>query len=585
MNVERNYPARAVLAAVGCGGALLFGAFVYFYGLDGGHIPRNGDENPYIHIARLTAASGRLLPLQSQMWTKRNTKPPLLFWQGIASTGWGRNWTLWNLRYPNAVYTLLTAALALLLARRLSGRLETGVMAFLIYLSFLSTYRYGRPFLTDPGLVFWLFLSFFILIYRTPAGLESRLAVPLSIGIALGIGLLYKSFALAAPVGLALAWSYLQYREYRFADFARRDGGKAALSLLLALSIFALWFLVDPDPASVWREFVVGENVAEKFDHRLSGYLATLLWGSESIWRLLGDFLANAGLLIFPVAALFLTAFRERRALSLEKRLLWIWVIAFLAVFSLPSQRDARYLLPVMPALAVLLSLDWERLSRKLFLAVLSCSALLSVVAAALSLQLLRQTGGHLYHWSYWLLLGASGLIVAAAMAVPSLTRPLSVLSCLLALLLFAVFVSPLDGPMGNYSREALKPTLGKQVWVPCNFLAKDEGHRFVIPGSDVHGYEIALNLNAGQLAGRYPFFAFTVPMRADPVETVAAACPKCRLLGKRLQMRGRHSNRELAEMLFGGKLFELLFVRELLIESPQAPGDASVRWLHDECR
>src|SRR5258708_16453485 len=58
----------------------------YFYGLDGQHIPKNGDEWPYEHIARLTAESGRLLPLRSELPSMRHTQPPLLFWQWIAST-------------------------------------------------------------------------------------------------------------------------------------------------------------------------------------------------------------------------------------------------------------------------------------------------------------------------------------------------------------------------------------------------------------------------------------------------------------------------------------------------------------------
>src|SRR5512136_2798440 len=93
--------------------------FTYFYGLDSQHIPKNGDEYPYEHITRLTAASGRLLPLRSELPSIHNTKPPLLFWQGIASTRGGRDWTLYNLRYPSVLYTLLTGLLALLLAWRL----------------------------------------------------------------------------------------------------------------------------------------------------------------------------------------------------------------------------------------------------------------------------------------------------------------------------------------------------------------------------------------------------------------------------------------------------------------------------------
>ena len=59
--------------------ACLLAVCTYFYGLDSQNIPKNGDEYPYEHIVRLTASSGELLPLQSQLENMRNTKPPLLF--------------------------------------------------------------------------------------------------------------------------------------------------------------------------------------------------------------------------------------------------------------------------------------------------------------------------------------------------------------------------------------------------------------------------------------------------------------------------------------------------------------------------
>ncbi|MDH4286622.1 MAG: glycosyl transferase family 39, partial [Gallionella sp.] len=121
--------------------ASLLAVITYFYGLDSQHIPKNSDEYVYEHIARVTADSGKLLPLQSQLDNMRNTKPPLLFWQGIASTGWGKHWTLWDLRYPGVIYTLLTAAMLFLLGWKLSSRinngtrnLETGFIAMLTFL-------------------------------------------------------------------------------------------------------------------------------------------------------------------------------------------------------------------------------------------------------------------------------------------------------------------------------------------------------------------------------------------------------------------------------------------------------------------
>ena len=193
--------------------ACLLAVFTYFYGLDSQHIPKNGDEYPYEHITRLTAASGKLLPLQSQLDHMRNTKPPLLFWQGIASTDRGSNWTLWDLRYPSVIYTLLTAAMLFMLGRKLTGKLETGFVAALTFLAFFTTYRFGRPFLTNPPEVFWIFLPFFVLLYWRQA-FESRWLIPLLLGIGIGIGFLYKSFALGLPVTLGLSGWYLHQRNY-----------------------------------------------------------------------------------------------------------------------------------------------------------------------------------------------------------------------------------------------------------------------------------------------------------------------------------------------------------------------------------
>ena len=79
-------------------------ALGYLFQLGGDHIPRNGDELVYAHIARLTAESGHWLPLVSSYDFMRNTKPPLLFWQAMVAGGWGDHWSLLNLRLPSVVY-------------------------------------------------------------------------------------------------------------------------------------------------------------------------------------------------------------------------------------------------------------------------------------------------------------------------------------------------------------------------------------------------------------------------------------------------------------------------------------------------
>jgi hypothetical protein len=550
--------------------ACLLAVFIYFYGLDSQHIPKNGDEYPYEHITRLTTEGGKLLPLQSQLDNMRNTKPPLLFWQGIASTAWGKNWTLWNLRYPSVIYTLLTSTMLFLLGWKLpyrtkADKLETGFIAALTFLAFFTTYRFGRPFLTNPPEVFWIFLPFFVLLYWRQA-FASRWLIPLLLGISIGIGFLYKSFALGLPVTLGLAGWYLHQRQYRMAEFLKQDALKIVIVISVAVALFAMWFLLDPDPLAVWKEFVVGENVG-KFDPHGPGYLSKLLWGGSSIWSYALAFLTNPGLLAFPVVALFVVAYKRRSRLSHEEKLLWIWIAVMFLSFALPSQRSGRYLLAAMPAVALLCALNWQQISRKAFIPSLVLAGALIVGIAYLAVQLQSEMSDvQLYSPTFWLLITGAGILTLLAIVVPSFTRPVVNVVALLVLLCFAAFLRPFDGALGNYSAEAQQYASGKKVGVPCNFRAMDEGYRFILPGAQVRGYSEDQNLSASQLAARYPLFVVQLALNDD---TKNGGCAACKTIGQRLDIRGRQSSAELKEMFMQGKVFQHLFVREILMESP----------------
>jgi len=340
---------------------LLLGVFTYLYGLDSRFAPKNGDEYPYMHIVRMTADTGNWLPLQSEMEGLKNTKPPLIFWQGLVSTHWANDWSLLNLRWPGVFYTSLTALFLFLAVRRFSGSTKTGLLASLVWLSFFSTYRYGRPFLTDPPEVFWISLPFMALLYWGRAAFDSKILFPLFAGICLGLALLAKSFAYIVPASFALALYYWRWRQWSISKTLIQDFYKLFIVGILALGVFALWFALDPYPDAIWKEFVLGEN-AGKFDARSSDYVLDLLSGGDSIWMLLLTTIANAGLLTFVLISTLWQCWRERRFLTIEESLLLLMVIAFFLVFSLPSQRSGRYLLPVMPALAALVALHWDRL-------------------------------------------------------------------------------------------------------------------------------------------------------------------------------------------------------------------------------
>ena len=537
--------------------AVLLAVGLYLHDLGSPHIPKNGDEYPYIHITRLTAASGSFLPLRSELPGMRNTKPPLLFWQGIVSTDWGRSFGLWRLRCPSVAYTFLTGLLVFLLGRRLRDT-ETGLVALLAYLAFFSTYRYGRPFLTNAPEVFWLFVPFFALLHWRPASFASHVVFPAAMGLALGLGLLYKSFALVVPVALALVLWYAHAREWRLGEVLEKDLAKVVVTLAISLGIFSTWFLLDPDPRAVWDEFVVGENVG-KFD--LTGsYLRGLLWGRFSLPSLAAGLLLNAGLLVLPFGALLVSSWRRRGELREGERLLWIWVVTLFIVYCFPSQRSSRYLLPAMPAVAVLLALYWPRMRRGILAATLVLAALPLAATVWLSLALQDTLPGlPPYGPGHWSLLAVSGIVLLLAVLVPTLTRPGVLVGVLLVLLSFSSLLQPLDGPRGRYDAKAQRAVAGRDVWVPVDFIAKEEGYRLLLPGARVNGYRDERDSSIRDLLARYPLVAVRL-RAAAPVGDEAS------ILGERLDLRGRHRGEEIREML-AGDVCEHLFVREVLVE------------------
>lgn len=546
---------------------VLLGVFTYLYGLDSRFAPKNGDEYPYMHIVRMTADAGAWLPLQSEMDGIKNTKPPLVFWEGIASTGWGSDWTLLALRWPSVLYTGLTAFFLFLAVARFSGKKQTGLLAALVWLSFFATYRYGRPFLTDPPEVFWLSLPFFALLYWGSAAFNSKVLFPLLAGVCFGIALLSKSFAYIVPASLALGLFYWRWREWIIPHVLLQDLYKVLLTAVLALGVFALWFALDPFPDAVWKEFVLGENVG-KFEARSSNYLLDLLRGGDSIWMLALMTLANAGLFTFVLISALMQCWRERRFISLEESLLLLLALAFFIIFSMPSQRSGRYLLPVMPALAALIALYWDRLPLWGFriALVLQCILLAALTWVGGNLQLsnfLGQPGIWNYSLWHWGLMSASLALVLLGLFNSARCKTLALAGCFLCYCALTSSLTPLEASLGRYHQSTIQGVVGQDVWVPCDYRAKDEEYRLLLPGAILHGY---LAKDAGQinlLSNTYPLVAVQSPIGIEPV-----LCESCKIVGKRMEMRARHSDAEIAAILMG-HIGEHLFVNEYLISTP----------------
>ena len=548
--------ALAVLVALG-----------YLFGLGGDHIPRNGDELVYANIARLTAASGHWLPLLSAWDFMRNTKPPLLFWQAIVAGDWAQegHWTLLRLRLPSVAYTYgIALMVGLLTWKTVRAQASTataeaqnrhaktlGAIAVLVYLSFFTTYRYGRPFLTSASETFWLFGVFFALAWSPAKLMASNWKFPLIAGLALGIGCLYKSFAMVVPVGFGLALCY-QMVGARQAPWklwrpgVMPDALKVLLICLLGLAVFGLWFAVDPQPGEVWREFVVGENAGKMNSSK--GYFKSAFGGGGIVVILTGYF-SNALFLLPLSIGCFVAAWRSWRqrrgtaqTVSDAEKIMWLWLLALALVFMLPTQRSTRYLIPAMPALAVVMALYWERIGRIWFILTLLVCMIGVLAMGLIGYGAVRATQNPaVYSPLFWLFLAAAALACAVGVFKKSWSRPVTACAGFAVVFALAWASQPFNGELGRFKPETDLLLKGQKVQVPSNFNGHFERYEFIIPGAKIVPYFAAQPVDYTDVEALFKTSRYVLVQR----RVGQPPCTQCRILDERWDLRSRQDEND----------------------------------------
>lgn len=570
---------------------LALAGVIYAVGLGGQYIPSIGDELVYSHIARLTAASRQWLPLVSELDHMRNTKPPLLFWQAILATDWGHNWSLAALRTPSLLYTLLTSGAVAWSVRRISGNLGSACLAACVYLAFFCTFRLGRPYLTSAPETFWLSLPMLWLLWQRTRATAAPQAASLgwlthtSFGIALGLGLAYKSFALIAPAAATLYCAQLLSAPTVNWKISVQVGLKVSLSSALALGIFALWFALDPDPHAVWQEFVIGENAGKMSSERGYWQLA-LFGGGASIWAQLLAYVQNAGLLGFVVLGLGLLGlrhtWRQRTACAALPRhwiILLSWLVVWLIVFSLPSQRSTRYVVPAMPALAIVIALAWQRIGRLWFLLSLLLCALLIAALGRIAWAAHGMGIGSDLELGTALLATLTGLLlVLAGFVKPAWTRFCTVSACLAVYACFGLSTAPLNGAAGHYNTTVMAGLKDARVAVPNSFNGQFERFQFLLPGNRFIPYDVEERASSrgtaqgAELSRLLASHDAVIWLQSNPAELTPPCAPDCVVLGWRWEVKGRHQSGE----IHAGNLWQpqqWLFRREWLLRP--AAGEA----------
>ena len=327
------------------------------------------------------------------------------------------------------------------------------------------------------------------------------------------------------------------------------------LSTFIALGIFGLWFFLDPDPAAVWREFVVGENAGKMGSG--NGFWHDALQGGSSIWIQLLAYFENAGLLWFVAMGLMWTLFGARReAWPSYQKVLLVWLMVWLVVFTIPSQRSARYVIPAMPALAIWIALMWERIHKAWFGLTLLLMAPALVMLARIGWVLNETDIGTSILLVTVMFCSATGLAaVLLGLFKPATTRVAALVACLSVYASFSAMVAPLSRDAANYSEAIQQQLKAAKVAVPNGFNAQYERFHFLLPQAALVPYDTD-GRNTGALYPDMPAaqrlstllkeFDAVVWVQASLDQTEPSCAPECKVLAQRWHVKSRHQSGEI---------------------------------------
>jgi len=299
------------------------------------------------------------------------------------------------------------------------------------------------------------------------------------------------------------------------------------------------------------------------------------------MWTQLLAYPANAGLLFFAIFGLCLSALRAgvRKKTYLQMTpahgVLVLWLVLWLAIFTIPSQRSERYVIPAMPALAILAAFAWPRLGRIWHILTLLVCLPALIMLGRIGWVIGQLDIGSAAATAFTLLVVATGVVVALAGVLRSAwTANASLLVTLCVLLSFGAMVQPISDPAAHYSQATQQLMQGKRVAVPNGFTGQYERFHFVLRGARITPYD-AEGRNTGALYPDTPGpqrlerllqeFDAVVWLQEELSEAAPPCAPGCRVAGQRWHVKSRHKSGEITlQNLWAPQ--EWLFRREWLV-------------------
>jgi 4-amino-4-deoxy-L-arabinose transferase-like glycosyltransferase len=323
---------------------LLLAAVTFFAGLGRGAIT-DSDEAFYADSAREMVASGDwITPYYN--YEPRFQKPVLYYWlTAAASVVLGEN-------EMAARLWAAMAGLGLVLVTAAAGRRwydeSTGLLAGAIVATNFGYFSIGRMALPDLPLAFCITLAIWAALVATLEQERSPRKFVLLAALALGLGFLTKG-----PVGLiipAIVIVPVLMIERRSIALTLSD---IVLGFIVMVAVAVPWYVV------MWirhgNEYLQGFFIGDNFER-----FATDRFNDPRPWWFYAPIVAGGLLPWTPLALVWLGPLtqwiRRRRDIGTIDLRLLLWALLPLVFFSLSVGKQPRYVLPVLPPLALLLA-------------------------------------------------------------------------------------------------------------------------------------------------------------------------------------------------------------------------------------
>lgn len=338
-----------------CIGIFLLASFLLLWNLD--YAPFwNPDEGRYAAAALEMVqpfpgeASSWIIPHLNTL--PRLNKPPLVYWiTASAYEVFGIH--TWSGRLASALASIGILAALWWMALAVWGREKGSKKAFfamLVWVTAAVPFSLSRVLNTDMLLTLTTAVILMAIWRTTEEDPPWSAFVVAAIGF--GMALLAKGpVGVALPLMVVLAWMLLARRKY-FLPYFAKHGIKILLVFAAGIAIAAPWYLaVNEIRPGFLKHFIFVENLGrfsgEKAYHKPTSifYYAPIVFIGLFPWTFF----------LWPAAV---NCWKGRFAASSESRarlFLWVWALLIVVFFSLSSTKLITYILPALPAFALLL--------------------------------------------------------------------------------------------------------------------------------------------------------------------------------------------------------------------------------------